>query len=201
MHHVFLHISLQLLHDYNVKLPNFTVHWGREHKTTIFFFFCVTIYSLFHFERTNKLDHNYYSYWQLLLLTCPLKYHVTWLYSINSKLHAKIVCIVNIVCWLEFQYLWILCSHCCRLGIILHQTGMGHNHSHGMGSSHGHGHSHSSNKEESIRRISRSNSLRHSEKENINVRAAFIHVLGDIVQSVGVLIAAYIIKFKVIQRM
>ncbi|CAH3179199.1 unnamed protein product [Porites lobata] len=82
------------------------------------------------------------------------------------------------------------------LGIILHQTGMGHNHSHGMGSSHGHGHSHSSNKEESIRRISRSNSLRHSEKQNINVRAAFIHVLGDIVQSVGVLIAAYIIKFK-----
>ena len=122
-------------------------------------------------------------------------------YSINSKLHAKIVCIVNIVCWLEFQYFWILCSHCCRLGIILHQTGMGHNHSHGMGSSHGHGHSHSSNKEESIRRISRSNSLRHSEKQNINVRAAFIHVLGDIVQSVGVLIAAYIIKFKVIQRM
>ncbi|CAH3182125.1 unnamed protein product [Porites evermanni] len=84
------------------------------------------------------------------------------------------------------------------LGIILHQTGMGHNHSHGMGGSHGHGqgHSHSNNKEESIRRISRSNSLRHSEKQNINVRAAFIHVLGDIVQSVGVLIAAYIIKFK-----
>ena len=78
---------------------------------------------------------------------------------------------------------------------------MGHNHSHGMGGSHGHGHSHSNNKEESIRRISRSNSLRHSEKQNINVRAAFIHVLGDIVQSVGVLIAAYIIKFKVMQRM
>ena len=35
------------------------------------------------------------------------------------------------------------------------------------------------------------------EKENINVRAAFIHVLGDVVQSVGVLIAAYIIKYKV----
>ena len=163
-----------------------------------FFFFCVTIYSLFHFERTNKLDCNYYSYWQLLLLTCPLKYRVTWLLFHQFPTACMHV---NIVCWLEFQYFWILCSHCCRLGIILHQTGMGHNHSHGMGSSHGHGHSHSSNKEESIRRISRSNSLRHSEKQNINVRAAFIHVLGDIVQSVGVLIAAYIIKFKVIQRM
>jgi Co/Zn/Cd efflux system component len=38
----------------------------------------------------------------------------------------------------------------------------------------------------------------HSHKEkNINVRAAFIHVLGDLVQSLGVLIAAVIIWFKV----
>lgn len=38
----------------------------------------------------------------------------------------------------------------------------------------------------------------HSHKEkNINVRAAFIHVLGDLVQSLGVLIAAIIIWFKV----
>lgn len=43
------------------------------------FSFCMTIYSLFHFERTNKLDRNYYLYWQLLLVTCPLKYRVTWL--------------------------------------------------------------------------------------------------------------------------
>lgn len=34
------------------------------------------------------------------------------------------------------------------------------------------------------------------EKRNINVRAAFIHVVGDLVQSFGVLIAAYIIYYK-----
>lgn len=33
--------------------------------------------------------------------------------------------------------------------------------------------------------------------KNINVRAAFIHVIGDIIQSLGVLIAAIIIKLKV----
>ncbi|KAJ7390026.1 hypothetical protein OS493_027550 [Desmophyllum pertusum] len=94
------------------------------------------------------------------------------------------------------------------LGIILHQTGMGHTHSHGGGGGHDHSHgggghshsgSHSSHKDKlesiSTNRISRSGSLS-TEKQNINVRAAFIHVLGDIVQSVGVLIAAYIIKFK-----
>jgi len=76
---------------------------------------------------------------------------------------------------------------------------MGHNHSHG-GGSHSHVAYHSSHngKAESVstNRITRSASLS-TEKQNINVRAAFIHVLGDIVQSVGVLIAAYIIKFKV----
>lgn len=36
---------------------------------------------------------------------------------------------------------------------------------------------------------------KHVHHKNINVRAAFIHVIGDIIQSVGVLIASFIIKF------
>uniref|UniRef100_A0A914RXW5 Zinc transporter 2 n=1 Tax=Parascaris equorum TaxID=6256 RepID=A0A914RXW5_PAREQ len=34
----------------------------------------------------------------------------------------------------------------------------------------------------------------HKHKANINVRAAFVHVLGDLVQSIGVLMAAVIVK-------
>ncbi|CAD5115078.1 DgyrCDS4093 [Dimorphilus gyrociliatus] len=34
------------------------------------------------------------------------------------------------------------------------------------------------------------------QKENINVRAAFIHVVGDFIQSIGILIAAFIIYYK-----
>ena len=41
-----------------------------------------------------------------------------------------------------------------------------------------------------------SSPINHQHK-NINVRAAFIHVVGDIIQSLGVLVAALIIKFKV----
>ena len=55
------------------------------------------------------------------------------------------------------------------MGCTLHQ----HGHSHGGGSSHSHG------------------------GQNINVRAAFIHVLGDFLQSIGVFIAALVIYFKV----
>ncbi|XP_064470714.1 proton-coupled zinc antiporter SLC30A2-like isoform X2 [Ornithodoros turicata] len=36
----------------------------------------------------------------------------------------------------------------------------------------------------------------HTEPSNINIKAALIHVLGDLLQSIGVLISAYIIKYK-----
>ena len=36
---IFLYISLPSLHDYIVKLPNFTFCRGREQKKTTFFFF------------------------------------------------------------------------------------------------------------------------------------------------------------------
>lgn len=56
------------------------------------------------------------------------------------------------------------------MGLTLHQ----HGHSHGGGSSHSHG-----------------------REENINVRAAFIHVIGDFLQSFGVFVAAAVIFFNV----
>lgn len=67
------------------------------------------------------------------------------------------------------------------MGFLLNQAGHPHSHSHGgptnptpINHGHGHGHSHGS----------------------LAVRAAFVHALGDLAQSVGVLIAAYIIRFK-----
>jgi len=36
-----------------------------------------------------------------------------------------------------------------------------------------------------------------SSEQNINVRAAFIHAIADLIQSIGVVIAGYIIWFKV----
>jgi zinc transporter 2 len=50
----------------------------------------------------------------------------------------------------------------------------------------GHHHSH----------LERRNATNHKQ-QNINVRAAVIHVLGDLIQSVGVLISALVIKFYV----
>ena len=89
--------------------------------------------------------------------------------------------------------------HLFRLGLTLHG---GHGHSHG-----GHGHSHGS--DESSLELSHSktgskttdenshDAKKHTKHKDINVRAAAIHVLGDLVQSVGVFVAALLIYFKV----
>ena len=36
MHHTFLYISPPFLHEYDVKLPNFTFYGGRKQATTNF---------------------------------------------------------------------------------------------------------------------------------------------------------------------
>ncbi|CAN9502401.1 unnamed protein product [Ophioblennius macclurei] len=69
----------------------------------------------------------------------------------------------------------------CAVGVnvlmvaILHQSGTSHGHSHGFSTSEHHSHSHGHG--------------------NASVRAAFIHVVGDLLQSLGVLLAAAIIHF------
>ncbi|XP_065146577.1 proton-coupled zinc antiporter SLC30A8 isoform X1 [Paramisgurnus dabryanus] len=84
------------------------------------------------------------------------------------------------------------------MAVTLHQSG--HGHSHGGLSSHGHSHNHE--KEQS-------NGHAHDnhcdveeqgsgkkQQANASVRAAFVHVIGDLLQSVSVLVSALIIFFK-----
>ncbi|XP_046846271.1 zinc transporter 2-like [Xenia sp. Carnegie-2017] len=68
---------------------------------------------------------------------------------------------------------------------------LGHNHSHGASSTGSHGHSHGERKLSSTPSVKK-----HAEEKNMNVQAAFVHVIGDLLQSLGVLVAAIIIKFK-----
>lgn len=74
------------------------------------------------------------------------------------------------------------------MGLSLHQ----HGHSHG-------GHDHSENND--VENVLDDDLKGEHSKKNINVRAAFIHVLGDFIQSVGVFIAALIIYFKVSKKL
>lgn len=77
------------------------------------------------------------------------------------------------------------------MGFLLNQNGHLHSHGHGHAHAHAHGHSHGS------AAASSSQSAGSGQQQgSLAVRAAFIHALGDLVQSVGVLIAAYIVRFK-----
>ena len=58
------------------------------------------------------------------------------------------------------------------MGLALHQSGHGHSHDHGQ--------SHDTSQPQG----------------NPSVRAAFIHVVGDLLQSLGILVAAHILYFK-----
>ena len=69
------------------------------------------------------------------------------------------------------------------IGLCLHQPGQ----SHGGGSG---GHAHGSGEEGNAHGGGEEGHA-HAEKENINVKAAFIHVIGDILQSLGKIIFLY----------
>lgn len=73
------------------------------------------------------------------------------------------------------------------MGFLLNQGGHLH--------SHGHGHSHGAAAASSS--LSPESGQQQRQHGSLAVRAAFIHALGDLFQSVGVLIAAYIVRFKV----
>ncbi|KAK6181244.1 hypothetical protein SNE40_009138 [Patella caerulea] len=84
-------------------------------------------------------------------------------------------------------------AFCCSVSS---HSKFGHNHSHSAANSHGH------NPSEYHQLTMVGHSMEDDEEivvpkqKNINVRAAFIHVVGDIIQSIGVFVAALIIKFK-----
>ena len=72
-------------------------------------------------------------------------------------------------------------------------TVLGHGHSHGGG----HGHAQGGDKRGGHFCQERTHDKVEHDTRNINVRAAFIHTIGDLIQSLGVLLAAYLIKFRV----
>jgi zinc transporter 2 len=81
---------------------------------------------------------------------------------------------------------------------VLHQ-GPGHDHDHDHGDGHGHSHGHSHSHEEKAD-LGKSKSAIEAQKavaaensKNINVDAAYLHALSDMLLSIGVCIAALVI--------
>ena len=91
--------------------------------------------------------------------------------------------------------------------VVLHQHGHGHSNAGGGNRREGEEGEHGQETTESTEQQQQQEGEERREREriprsglqnkNINVHAAFIHVLGDLIQSIGIVIAGYIISFKV----
>ncbi|KAJ3125166.1 hypothetical protein HK098_000540 [Nowakowskiella sp. JEL0407] len=89
-----------------------------------------------------------------------------------------------------------------------HGHGHGHHHSHGHSHSHSHSHSHDAHEEEhehnhsdgdhheDIEAQPHKHSHKQKKSQNINIKSATLHVLGDLISSIGVLISAAIIWYN-----
>lgn len=80
--------------------------------------------------------------------------------------------------------------------------GLGHDHSHdgdhGHGHGHGHGHDHGHDHHDDHPQKELSEHLHHhstKDESSINVKAAMIHIIGDMLQAIGVVVAAVIVYF------
>jgi solute carrier family 30 (zinc transporter), member 2 len=91
---------------------------------------------------------------------------------------------------------FVLHANLCGQSMLSH-----HGHTHGNSHVHLHEsiHHHSHSRDELIVDVNDEQETHQlsSSSKNINVRAAIIHVIGDFVQSIGVLFAAILIKIKV----
>ncbi|KAG0253356.1 hypothetical protein BG011_006413 [Mortierella polycephala] len=74
--------------------------------------------------------------------------------------------------------------------------GHSHGHDHGHDHDHDHDHSHEHDHESSHAHDGTKAGAAHKKEININVKAASLHVIGDLISSVGVLLASIIIMFK-----
>ena len=85
-----------------------------------------------------------------------------------------------------------------------HGHGHGHGHDHGHDHGHGHGHDHGHDHDHDDHHHDHDHDGHHDDHDhhndnsesNINVRAAYIHALGDLLQSIGVCIAGIVIWVK-----
>ncbi|KAL4571099.1 hypothetical protein LXL04_017850 [Taraxacum kok-saghyz] len=71
---------------------------------------------------------------------------------------------------------------------------LGHGHSHGHGHDHDHGHSHVNEEEGTNLVVSTSNGKKAA--MNINIEGVYLHVISDMIQSIGVMIAGLVIWVK-----
>ncbi|KAL4570579.1 hypothetical protein LXL04_026236 [Taraxacum kok-saghyz] len=83
--------------------------------------------------------------------------------------------------------------------VLGHEHGHGHGHDHGVSVTthdHHHGHDDDHDQNQPLLKTYSSQETKEKKRGNINVQGAYLHVLGDIIQSIGVMIGAGVIWYN-----
>lgn len=144
------------------------------HLLTDFASFMISLFAIWVAGRpsTKRLS---FGYWRAEVIGALASVVMIWFIT-AILIWLAVQRIINESCDVDAKIMLITSGLAILVNIIM-GVQLGHGHSHGGGKPSGEGGS-------------------HSHDVNINVRAALIHVIGDVLQSIGVFIAALIIFFK-----
>ena len=169
------------------------------HMTSDFATFCVSLFSIWMGEKQARKSFNFGLHRAEAvgaLFTIMIIWFVTGIlfYLACSRLHSGSFTVepdsmmVVAGCAVVFNIVLGGLLHGAPHGHTHGGGGGGHGHSHAIGDMN-HNHSHIGEPSSNKRRF-----LQKAKERHLNIRAALIHVLGDLIQSVGVLISSVIIK-------
>ncbi|CAI0394189.1 unnamed protein product [Linum tenue] len=149
--------------------------------------FAISLFSLWaaSWEATPRQS---YGFFRIEILGALVSMQIIWLLT-GIIVYEAIVRLVYNTGEVDGFLMFLVAAFGLVVNIIMafllgHDHGHGHGHGHDHG--HGHGHGHRVKGEEKKKQ----------KKKNINVEGAYLHVLGDSIQSIGVMIGGAVIWYK-----
>ncbi|CAI0394188.1 unnamed protein product [Linum tenue] len=162
--------------------------------------FAISLFSLWaaSWEATPRQS---YGFFRIEILGALVSMQIIWLLT-GIIVYEAIVRLVYNTGEVDGFLMFLVAAFGLVVNIIMafllgHDHGHGHGHGHDHGHGHGHGHGHESAKQQPLldKRV-KGEEKKKQKKKNINVEGAYLHVLGDSIQSIGVMIGGAVIWYK-----
>ncbi|CAI0394212.1 unnamed protein product [Linum tenue] len=170
-----------------IKANSLAILTDAAHLLTDVAAFAISLFSLWaaSWEATPRQS---YGFFRIEILGALVSMQIIWLLT-GIIVYEAIVRLVYNTGEVDGFLMFLVAAFGLVVNIIMafllgHDHGHGHGHDHGH--NHGHGHHDHDNKEKGEKK----------KKKNINVEGAYLHVLGDSVQSIGVMIGGAVIWYK-----
>ncbi|KAG0460326.1 hypothetical protein HPP92_023454 [Vanilla planifolia] len=173
--------------------------------------FAISLFSIWA-SNWEATPHRTYGDYRMEILGALLSIQLIWLLTSiiiyeavtrvihgSSEVHGVLIFAIAGFGWLVNMIIVILLGHDHSHAVHVHGHGHNHDHDHkkiGHQQDHGHDEEHNQNFNINISNQDGNQSPRQTKKQNINIRSAYLHALGDSIQSFGVMVGGGIIWLK-----